>query len=86
MLPPLLIRSAQELIPDLRTEHIEISKKVGIRSQLFNRHRFLDAAVHIFMAVYLYFPTIAWLVATYDFTSRAIDSVRKHFKDKQAQL
>ena len=37
VLPPLLIRSAQELIPDLRTEHIEISKKVGIRSQLFNR-------------------------------------------------
>jgi len=35
-LPPLLLRAAQELIPSLRAEHIEISKKVGIRSQLFN--------------------------------------------------
>ena len=36
-LPPLLIRAAQELIPMLRAEHIELSHKVGIRSQLFNR-------------------------------------------------
>ena len=36
-LPPLLIRAAQELIPALRPEHIELSQKVGIRSQLFNR-------------------------------------------------
>ena len=36
-LPPLLLRSAQELIPALKAEHIELSKKVGIRSQLFNR-------------------------------------------------
>ena len=36
-LPPLLIRAAQELIPALRAEHIELSHKVGIRSQLFNR-------------------------------------------------
>jgi hypothetical protein len=35
-LPPLLLKAAQELIPSLRAEHIEISKKVGIRSQLFN--------------------------------------------------
>jgi len=36
-LPPLLIRAAQELIPAVRSEHIELSQKVGIRSQLFNR-------------------------------------------------
>ena len=36
-LPPLLIRAAQELIPSLKPEHIELSQKVGIRSQLFNR-------------------------------------------------
>ena len=36
-LPPLLIRAAQELIPAVRPEHIELSQKVGIRSQLFNR-------------------------------------------------
>ena len=36
-LPPLLIRAAQELIPALRAEHVELSHKVGIRSQLFNR-------------------------------------------------
>lgn len=35
-LPPLLIRSAQELIPSVKPEHIELSQKVGIRSQLFN--------------------------------------------------
>ena len=35
-LPPLLLRAAQELIPSLRAEHIELSQKVGIRSQLFN--------------------------------------------------
>jgi len=35
-LPPLLLKASQELIPSLRAEHIEISKKVGIRSQLFN--------------------------------------------------
>ena len=37
-LPPLLLRAAQELIPAVRAEHIELSQKVGIRSQLFN-HR-----------------------------------------------
>ncbi|MBM5798019.1 MAG: FAD-dependent oxidoreductase [Cyanobacteria bacterium K_Offshore_0m_m2_072] len=37
-LPPLLLRAAQELIPAVRAEHIELSKKVGIRAQLFN-HR-----------------------------------------------
>jgi len=37
-LPPLLLKAAQELIPSLRAEHIEISKKVGIRSQLFNHN------------------------------------------------
>ena len=35
-LPPLLLKAAQELIPAVRAEHIEISQKVGIRSQLFN--------------------------------------------------
>jgi len=36
-LPPLLLRAAQELIPAIRAEHLELSSKVGIRSQLFNR-------------------------------------------------
>ena len=36
-LPPLLIRAAQELIPAVKPEHIELSPKVGIRSQLFNQ-------------------------------------------------
>ena len=36
-LPPLLLRSAQQLIPALRAKHLELSQKVGIRSQLFNR-------------------------------------------------
>ncbi|HCA50346.1 MAG TPA: FAD-dependent oxidoreductase [Planctomycetaceae bacterium] len=36
-LPPLLIRAAQEVIPAVKPEHIELSQKVGIRSQLFNR-------------------------------------------------
>jgi L-2-hydroxyglutarate oxidase LhgO len=35
-LPPLLLRAAQQLIPAVRTEHLELSQKVGIRSQLFN--------------------------------------------------
>ena len=37
-LPPLLLRAAQQLIPAVRAEHIELSRKVGIRSQLFNRN------------------------------------------------
>jgi len=37
-LPPLLLRTAQQLIPSVRAEHLELSQKVGIRSQLFNRH------------------------------------------------
>ncbi len=37
-LPPLLLRAAQQLIPAVRAEHIELSQKVGIRSQLFNRN------------------------------------------------
>jgi len=37
-LQPLLLRAAQELIPAVRGEHLELSEKVGIRSQLFN-HR-----------------------------------------------
>ena len=36
-LQPLLIRAAQELIPAIKPKHIELSQKVGIRSQLFNR-------------------------------------------------
>lgn len=36
-LPPLLLNAAQELIPAIRSEDIEPSQKVGIRSQLFNR-------------------------------------------------
>ena len=35
-LPPLLLRAAQELVPAVRAEHVELSQKVGIRSQLFN--------------------------------------------------
>jgi len=35
-LPPLLLRTAQQLIPAVRAEHLELSQKVGIRSQLFN--------------------------------------------------
>ena len=35
-LPPLLLRAAQELIPAVRAEHLQLSEKVGIRSQLFN--------------------------------------------------
>ena len=35
-LEPFLIKAAQKLIPSLRLSHIEISEKVGIRSQLFN--------------------------------------------------
>ena len=35
-LPPLLLRSAQQLIPAIRAEHLELSEKLGIRSQLFN--------------------------------------------------
>ena len=34
--PRFLIRAAQELIPSVNLSHIEISQKVGIRSQLFN--------------------------------------------------
>ena len=37
-LPPLLLRAAQELIPAISAEHLELSSKVGIRSQLFNRN------------------------------------------------
>lgn len=37
-LPPLLLRAAQQLIPAVRAEHLELSQKVGIRSQLFNRN------------------------------------------------
>ena len=35
-LPPLLIRAAQELIPSIKAEHIEMSKSRN-RAQLFNR-------------------------------------------------
>jgi len=37
-LQPLLLRAAQQLIPAVRAEHLELSQKVGIRSQLLNRH------------------------------------------------
>ena len=33
---PLLLQAAQQLIPSIRLEHIELSEKVGIRAQLFN--------------------------------------------------
>jgi L-2-hydroxyglutarate oxidase LhgO len=36
-LPPLLLRAAQQLIPAILAEHLELSQKVGIRSQLFNQ-------------------------------------------------
>ena len=35
-LPPLLLRATQQLIPAITAEDLEPSKKVGIRSQLFN--------------------------------------------------
>jgi len=35
-MPPLLLRAAQQLIPTIRAEDLELSQKVGIRSQLFN--------------------------------------------------
>ena len=35
-LHPLLLRAEQQLIPAIRAEHLELSSKVGIRSQLFN--------------------------------------------------
>jgi len=37
-LPPLLLRAARQLIPTIRAEHLELSSKVGIRSQLFNHN------------------------------------------------
>tara|TARA_B100000700_G_scaffold246782_1_gene275905 strand:- start:642 stop:1871 length:1230 start_codon:yes stop_codon:yes gene_type:complete len=36
-LPVFLIKAAQELIPSIKPEYIEMSSKVGIRSQLFNK-------------------------------------------------
>ena len=36
-LPPFLLQASQQLIPAIRAEHLELSSKVGIRSQLFNR-------------------------------------------------
>lgn len=38
-LPLLFLKAAKELIPAVRAKHIEISQKVGILSQLFNRSR-----------------------------------------------
>ncbi len=35
-LEPFLIKAAQKLVPSLKSSHIELSQKVGIRSQLFN--------------------------------------------------
>ena len=35
-LPPLLYRSAKELIPKLKRNDIQFSEKVGIRAQLYN--------------------------------------------------
>lgn len=35
-IPPFLVNSARQLIPSLKAEYIELSQKVGIRSQLFN--------------------------------------------------
>jgi hypothetical protein len=32
------LRAAQQLIPAVRADHIELSQKVGIRSQLLNLH------------------------------------------------
>ena len=33
---PFLVRSAQQLVPSIKSQDIIISKKVGIRAQLFN--------------------------------------------------
>lgn len=37
-LPPIFLKSVQQLIPDIRRDHIELSPKVGIRPQLYNSH------------------------------------------------
>ena len=34
-----MINSAQKLIPDIKIEHVEISNKVGIRPQLFDKNK-----------------------------------------------
>ena len=33
---PLFLKAAKELVPSIQSEHIELSRKVGIRSQLFD--------------------------------------------------
>lgn len=38
-LPPLLLKSAQELVPSITSNDIEKSKKVGIRAQLYNNDK-----------------------------------------------
>ena len=60
-LPPLLLRAAQQLVPSVQAEHLELSQKVAIRSQLFNRNnkRLVDdflclpgpASTHILNAI-----------------------------------
>ncbi len=37
-LPPLLIKSAQEIVPKIKKENLKISQKVGIRAQLFDKN------------------------------------------------
>ena len=34
-----MLDSARKIIPDIRSEHIKLSKKVGIRAQLFNEEK-----------------------------------------------
>lgn len=36
---PLLVKAARQLLPNLRRQHVRISKKVAIRSQLFNNKK-----------------------------------------------
>ena len=38
-LTPLMLDSARKIIPEIRSEHIKLSKKVGIRAQLFNKEK-----------------------------------------------
>ena len=39
-LKPLMINSAQKLIPSIKSDDLQVSTKVGIRSQLFNKKKY----------------------------------------------
>ena len=60
-LKPLLIKNAKQLIPSLESKHIVVSKKVGIRPQLFNLEKQIleddfvcivkDSSTHVLNAI-----------------------------------